>query len=83
LVAAAGGVLEFARHGENAWLVAPNSTDAIVEGLRRLMEDTALRSRLTEGALATARSRGWNEVYDKLVADYRGAIESRRLNRAA
>src|SRR5215217_740011 len=24
LVAAAGGVLEFARHGENAWLVAPN-----------------------------------------------------------
>ena len=46
LVAAAGGVLEFAQHGENAWLVAPNSASAIAEGLRRLMEDSSLRRRL-------------------------------------
>lgn len=83
LVAAAGGVLEFARHGENAWLVAPNDPDAVIEGLRRLMEDAALRRTLSDGALRTARERGWNEVYDKLVEDYRDAIESRRLIQAA
>ena len=37
LVAAAGGVLEFAEHGDNAWLVAPDSAEAIAEGLRRLL----------------------------------------------
>ena len=39
LVAAAGGVLEFAQHGRNAWLVAPNSAAAIADGLRRLLHD--------------------------------------------
>jgi glycosyltransferase involved in cell wall biosynthesis len=83
LVAAAGGVLEFAKHGENAWLVAPNSTGAITQGLRRLIEDATLRRRLSEGALRTAGERGWDEVYDRLLDDYRDAIENRRMVRAA
>jgi glycosyltransferase involved in cell wall biosynthesis len=83
LAAAAGGVLEFARHGENSWLVAPNSAAAVAEGLHRLMEDAALRRRLSDGALRTARDRGWDEVYDQLLDDYRDAIESRRLVQAA
>jgi glycosyltransferase involved in cell wall biosynthesis len=83
LVAAAGGVLEFAKHGENAWLVAPNSVSAIAQGLRRLMEDSELRQRLADGALRTAAQRGWDEVYDQLLDDYREAIESQRLVRAA
>jgi glycosyltransferase involved in cell wall biosynthesis len=83
LVAAAGGVLEFAKHGENAWLVAPNSAEAITRGLRRLFEDRALRSRLAEGALQTAEARDWNQVYDQLLDDYQEAIESFRMVRAA
>jgi phosphatidylinositol alpha 1,6-mannosyltransferase len=83
LVAAAGGVLEFASHDENAWLIAPNSAAAITHGLRRLVEDQALRCRLSEGALRTARARGWDEVYQQLLADYQEAIDSRRLVRAA
>jgi glycosyltransferase involved in cell wall biosynthesis len=83
LVAAAGGVLEFARHEENAWLIAPNSAAAITQGLRRLMEDRALRCRLSDGALRTARERGWDGVYQQLLADYQDAIDSRRLVRAA
>jgi glycosyltransferase involved in cell wall biosynthesis len=83
LVAAGGGVLEFSQHGGNAWLVEPNSVSAIVEGLRRLLEDAALRRRLSEGALRTAHERGWCEVYDQLIADYQDAIENRRLIRAA
>lgn len=83
LVAAAGGVLEFAVHGRNAWLVAPNSVGAIEEGLARLLEDAALRRRLAEGALRTARERSWDEVYDRLLQDYRGAAEAAGVSRAA
>ena len=82
LVAAAGGVLEFAEHGRNAWLVAPNSTDAITDGLARLLADPALRRRLVEGALQTAAERRWDGVYDQLVADYRAAASSRVIRAA-
>ncbi|MFL5401685.1 MAG: glycosyltransferase family 4 protein [Gemmatimonadales bacterium] len=83
LVAASGGVLEFAQHGENAWLVAPNDPGAIAAGLRRLLDDPGLRRRLSEGGLRTARERQWDEVYNRLLQDYREAMESRRLIRAA
>jgi glycosyltransferase involved in cell wall biosynthesis len=82
LVAAAGGVLEFAEHGRNAWLVAPNRTEAITEGLGRLLSDAALRRRLGQGGLQTAAERRWDAVYDQLVADYRAAAAS-RATRAA
>ncbi|MGH7497466.1 MAG: glycosyltransferase family 4 protein, partial [Gemmatimonadales bacterium] len=64
LVAAAGGVLEFSEHGENAWLVEPDSAPAIAEGLSRLLQDHALRRRLSRGALEAARQRDWNAVYE-------------------
>jgi phosphatidylinositol alpha 1,6-mannosyltransferase len=83
LAAGAAGVLEFARQGRNAWLVTPNSAGALAQGLRRLMNDQALRQRLTQGGLATAAERRWDEVYDRLLDDYREAIENRRLIRAA
>ena len=82
LVAAAGGVLEFAEHGRNAWLVAPNSTEGITAGLARLLSDAALRRRLVEGALQTAGERRWDGVYDQLVADYRAAASSRVIRAA-
>ncbi len=83
LVAAAGGVLEFAEHGGNAWLVEPDSTAAIVAGLRRLLTDAALRRRLGAGALASARARDWAGVYDQLLEDYQSAIDAKRATQAA
>ena len=83
LVAAAGGVLEFAEHGGNAWLVEPDSTPAIVAGLRRLLTDAALRRQLGAGALATARARDWGGVYDQLLEDYQLAIDAKRATEAA
>jgi D-inositol-3-phosphate glycosyltransferase len=83
LVAASGGVLEFSQHGGNAWLVAPDSTEAIEAGLERLLVDGALRRRLADGALATARERDWGRVYDRLVADYEAAAEEKGLTQAA
>jgi glycosyltransferase involved in cell wall biosynthesis len=81
LAASAGGVLEFARHGDNAWLVEPNSASALADGLRRLLEDAPLRQRLSEGALGTARERRWDAVYDQLLEDYRDAIRAQCIAR--
>src|SRR5215216_6637253 len=83
LVAASGGVLEFAEHGRNAWLVEPDSAPAVVAGLRRLLTDSALRRQLAAGALATARAREWGGVYDQLLVDYQRAIDDKRATEAA
>jgi len=83
LVAASGGVLEFSEHGGNAWLVAPDSAEAIEEGLERLLTDSALRRRLADGGLKTARERDWAQVYDRLIADYKEAVEGKGLTQAA
>jgi len=83
LVAASGGVLEFAEHGGNAWLVEPESAAAITEGLRRLLADQALRQRLSAGALGTARERDWDAVYDQLLEDYRLAVAAKAETQAA
>ncbi|MEE8362067.1 MAG: glycosyltransferase, partial [Gemmatimonadales bacterium] len=83
MVAAAGGVLEFARHGANSWLVQPDSTDALVEGLERLLSDGVLRAQLAAGAINTALGRSWTGVDADLMADYRQVIAKRRIVRAA
>jgi phosphatidylinositol alpha 1,6-mannosyltransferase len=83
LVAASGGVLEFAEHGGNAWLVEPDSAVAIADGLRRLLADQALRQRLSAGALRTAEARDWHAVYDLLLEDYRQAVAAKAESRAA
>lgn len=73
LAAAAGGVVEYARHGTNAWLVAPHSSEAITEGLSRLLTDSHLRRALAIGARRTACDRGWDLVFDSLLGEYRTA----------
>jgi phosphatidylinositol alpha 1,6-mannosyltransferase len=83
IVAAGGGVLEFAEHGRNAWLVEPDSAAAIADALRRLFADPTLRHRLAAGALATARARDWGAVYDQLLDDYRAAMAAKGDERAA
>ena len=75
VVAAAGGMLEFARHGRNSWLVEPNSVEALAEGMLRLLDDAELRRTISDGALATARSRRWDLVDDRLLEDYARAVE--------
>jgi glycosyltransferase involved in cell wall biosynthesis len=70
-------------HGENAWLVEPESGSAIAEGLGRLLADPALRRRIAQGALRTAQARDWNAVYERLIEQYRDAIERKGQTRAA
>lgn len=82
IAADTGGVLEFARHGENAWLTRAGDRAALVAGLDRLLGDPALRNQLREGALRTAGDRRWDLVYDRLVADYGEVLESARRRAA-
>ncbi len=45
---------EHLRHGENAWLVAPDDPAALAEGLRTVLADPALAGRLGRAARALA-----------------------------
>jgi glycosyltransferase involved in cell wall biosynthesis/Tfp pilus assembly protein PilF len=60
-----GGAMEYCRDGENALLVPVKSPQAIADAVERLIRDHALREKLVQGGLATAREypreREWNE----------------------
>jgi glycosyltransferase involved in cell wall biosynthesis len=83
LAVKAGGVVEYARHDANAWLAPPHDTRALGQALERLLADAPLRARLAEGGLRTARARGWDAIYDGLLADYSAAAELRPAAGAA
>jgi len=70
LAVGAGGVLDFAEHGANAWLAPPHDAGELAAAMMRLMEDPDLRARLIRGGLHTAASRSWHPIYDQLLADY-------------
>jgi len=48
-------------HGENSWLVPPDDPQALAEGLRRVLEDDALRERLG----AAARLMAGEHTFDR------------------
>ncbi|HEV8124509.1 MAG TPA: glycosyltransferase family 1 protein [Gemmatimonadales bacterium] len=81
LAAAAGGVVEFARHGSNAWLVAPGNPAAIAAGLDRLLADEDLRRVLAAGARKTGCERRWDFIFDELIEQYR--VQASHLVRRA
>ncbi len=66
-------VREVLRHGENAWLGAPDSIDALVSGLARLTQDAGLAQRLAASALADSAGLTWGARAGHIL----GAIESR------
>jgi glycosyltransferase involved in cell wall biosynthesis len=70
LAVAAGGVLEFGRHDENALLVDPACPTGWVTALDRLLADPALRRRLSGGARQAALGRAWGPVFDGLLSHY-------------
>lgn len=83
LLADSGGVLELARHGDNAWLVPPDNAGALANGLELLAADQPLRHRLASGALRTAAERDWGRIYDGLLMEYQAVLRNGRFRRAA
>jgi GT2 family glycosyltransferase len=54
-----GGASEYAVKDVNALLVPPRDSGALVAGIRRLLDDPALRERLSAAGVATARRFTW------------------------
>ena len=59
---------EILKHGETAWLSAPDSLPALVEGLRALTLDPALAARLGAAAQAESRNFTWSARAEKITA---------------
>ncbi|MBL8254417.1 MAG: glycosyltransferase family 4 protein, partial [Candidatus Competibacter sp.] len=49
-----GGVLEYARHEDNALLAPPGQADQLADAILRLLDDPPLRQRLIASGLTTA-----------------------------
>lgn len=71
----AGGVRDFVVHGNNAWLVEPESVGALATGLETLLREPHLRERLIAGAAATARARDWSAIFDDVLREYQRACQ--------
>ena len=51
---------EVLRHGENAWLVAPDDAGALADGITRLLADDALSERIARTAFADSVAYSWD-----------------------
>lgn len=57
-----GGIVDFARDGENALVVPPEDAASASSAIARLRDDGALRSKLVLEGAATASRYDWNDV---------------------
>ncbi len=56
------GPPEIVTHGTTGWLVAPDDGQALAAGLRTLLGDDGLRTRLREGATRSVERFAINEI---------------------
>jgi glycosyltransferase involved in cell wall biosynthesis len=75
------GVADFFAEGEA--LVVSDERAAIVDAIRRVLSDPALRERLGEGGVAAARRQSWDAVTDRQEELYRIAVASRTASTSA
>jgi glycosyltransferase involved in cell wall biosynthesis len=77
VAAAAGGVPEFAKHGENALLVAPEDAHALADAIAELRGDDELRERVAHGGRRTASELSWVNIARKYEELYATAVSKR------
>jgi GT2 family glycosyltransferase/glycosyltransferase involved in cell wall biosynthesis len=71
----AHGNRDFCRDGENCLMPEPHA-GAVAAAIQRLLDDQALRARLTEGGLRTARDYDWSRKLDDLERFFEGVAAS-------
>jgi glycosyltransferase involved in cell wall biosynthesis len=73
---AAGAISEVARHDDTALVVAMQDAQALAAALRCLLDDPALRARLSANALAQARAHhGIDAMLDRMEAVFQAALK--------
>jgi glycosyltransferase involved in cell wall biosynthesis len=71
----AGAIPEVARHEDTALVVKMEDAASLAAGLKRLLDDAALRQRISANALARARAHhGIDAMLDRMEAVFRAAI---------
>jgi glycosyltransferase involved in cell wall biosynthesis len=66
------GIAPFFREGEA--LVVPYEREAVVEAVRRVVSDSALREQLARGGVQAARRNSWDRVTDRQEEIYRAVV---------
>jgi glycosyltransferase involved in cell wall biosynthesis len=64
------------RHGENAWLVAPDSPEALADGIERVLASPELGTRLAEQAWRDVQKHTWRRRAAGILARLRAEIRS-------
>ena len=70
------GASDLVQHGKTGWLVDdPRNIDALAEGVRLLVNNSGLRTRMGNASRAVAEKRTWDAVAEETMAVYRGMLE--------
>jgi glycosyltransferase involved in cell wall biosynthesis len=80
---AVGGVPEVVEANVNGLLVPAGDEDALVEAMRSVATDAALRERLREGAAASAQRFSADQAYEAIEAVLLAAVSAARGDRAS
>jgi glycosyltransferase involved in cell wall biosynthesis len=70
-----GGVTDFTSHMENAVVCKYKRAKSLAKGMVELLNNPALCEKLSLGAVATAKSRSWDSIFDALMLEYEHVAE--------
>jgi phosphatidylinositol alpha 1,6-mannosyltransferase len=73
---ASGGPLDLVDHGETGYLVPPGDPASLIEAVRALTADPALRARLGAAARRKVLGRTWSALTDELLDHYTAVIRA-------
>lgn len=80
IVTASKGIIDYVRHGSNAFIVPPNDADALAEAMITVYKDTVLQEELRSGARSTVEEYANLQAFTcELVSEIRKAIEDRAV----
>lgn len=69
-----GAIPDVIEDGVNGLLVTPGDIPALAQAVQRLLIDSELRDRLSQGARATSKAYSWNTVAARHLSTYRSLL---------